>query len=372
MGIFTEESDNNDNIPPSEEEDDNPTDIPGNLPEEPVDKTIWEEFKAYSDYASDNTCDFTPEVAAGVELMHLLSVKRVPLCLYDEIYKWHLDNMQAQSKMPRKTLLKKLSTRYYMDNKAPQIVKNVLLPQTNVYVDLVIHLFREQAQSLLTDPRIKDEDLLFFLNNPFQPPPEAFTTIGDINTGVAYRETYKKLITNPNRQVLLPIILYMDAAITGQYDHLPIEALKFTLGIFNAATRDKAYAWRNLGYVTQYTGDDQAAREMLEEDGGMDAGEYLTDDETEDEYDDDKSHVTGATESSVNNAETEEEEDSDDEEDVVKAIKKTTGQDLHKMLDVFLESYREVEEAGGFEWELRYLGKTHRVHFKPFFVLFIK
>ena len=303
--MLDEDSVNDSHLPPIGDDSDDDTYVSDNTHNHPVDSSIWDEFKQYSDYAVQNTCDLPLEIAAGIELMHLLSVKRVPLCLYDEIYQWHLDNIEARAKMPRQTLLNKLNDRYYMNNKQPQVEKNVLLPQSNVYVDLVIHLFREQVQSLLTDPRIKDEDLLFFLNNPFQPPPEEFTTLGDINTGLAYRETYKKLITDPSRQVLLPIILYMDAAITGQYDHLPIEALKFTLGIFNAVTRDKAYAWRNLGYVTQYTGDDQAAREMIEEHCGMDAGDYLTDDETDEEYDD-KSHVTGTTESSVNNAEPEE------------------------------------------------------------------
>lgn len=364
--MFDEDSVNYNNLPPIGEESDDEMTVED---KPPVDSSIWEEFKQYSDYAVQNTCDLPSEVVAGIELMHLLSVKRVPLCLYDEIYQWHLDNIEARDKMPRQTLLNKLNDRYYMNNKQPQLEKNVLLPQSNVYVDLVFHPFREQAQSLLTDPRIKDEDLLFFLNNPFQPPPEDFTTIGDINTGLAYRETYKKLITDPSRQVLLPIIMYMDAAITGQYDHLPIEALKFTLGIFNAATRDKAYAWRSLGYITRYSGADQIAREIIQEEAGMDAEGYLTDDETDDE-EEERTQATGNNTQDSSNSEDTEEED-DDEAVEVTQIKKTTGQDLHKMLSVFLSSYKEVEDAGGFEWDLRYQGETHRVHFIPF-ILFVK
>ena len=159
-GMLDEDSVNDNNLPPIGDESDDESTVED---KPPVDSSIWDEFKEYSDYAVQNTCDLPSEVVAGIELMHLLSVKRVPLCLYDEIYQWHLDNIEARDKMPRQTLLNKLNDRYYMNNKQPQVVKNVLLPQSNVYVDLVTNLFREQAQSLLTDPRIKDEDLLFSL-----------------------------------------------------------------------------------------------------------------------------------------------------------------------------------------------------------------
>jgi hypothetical protein len=40
--------------------------------------------------------------------------------------------------------------------------------------------------------------------------------------------------------VSLAIIACMDGCVMGQCDNLPIEASKFTLGIFNAKTRDRA------------------------------------------------------------------------------------------------------------------------------------
>ena len=42
---------------------------------------------------------------------------------------------------------------------------------------------------LLTDPRIVDDDYLFFGNYPLQPPPDTLNYVGDLNTGRAYTET---------------------------------------------------------------------------------------------------------------------------------------------------------------------------------------
>jgi hypothetical protein len=113
-GILDGDSVNSGHLPTIGDDFDDDTTIHDNTP---VDSSIWEEFKQYSDYAVQNTCDLPAEIEAGIELMHLLSVKRVPLCLYDEIYQWHLDNIEARDKMPRQTLLNKLNDRYYMHNK---------------------------------------------------------------------------------------------------------------------------------------------------------------------------------------------------------------------------------------------------------------
>ena len=56
--------------------------------------------------------------------------------------------------------------------------------------------------------------------------------IEDVNMGQAYVKMYKKLITRPGQQVLLPVIFYIDAATTGQFADLAMTVVKFTLGIF--------------------------------------------------------------------------------------------------------------------------------------------
>lgn len=333
----------------------------------PVDREMLEEFEKYCNDKQQNTCDLTVETKAAVELMTMLSSRRVPLLMYEEIFAWHLNNIGATTSVPRKGLMKTLRDRYNQNNNRPKIHKSIVLPYSKSKVKLVVHDAKAQILSLLTDPRLNDEDYLFINDDPFAPPPEDFSVLGDVNTGKAYRETYKQLIKDPSKEVLMPVILYIDSAVTGQFDSLPMEAMKFTLGIFNRKSRDKHYFWKKIGYMTTYQPEKSNGQVMLEESKNIDAKSYLSDDsDGEDDADamsintEDSNHavVAGVT--------------GTDDNDVVDPTKKSCSQqDYHAMLDVMFESYRELEALGGIEWNLRYKGKLHHVVFKPF-ILFVK
>jgi len=77
-----------------------------------------------------------------------------------------------------------LEDRYGMQKQQPKVISKLILPHSKAEVDLVYHDFLSQVKSLLIDPRINDEDYLFFNNDPFGPPPSHFLTISDINTGL--------------------------------------------------------------------------------------------------------------------------------------------------------------------------------------------
>ena len=47
---------------------------------------------------------------------------------------------------------------------------------------------------------------------------------------------------------LIPILLYLDGAVTGQFDKMQVEAMKMTLGTLNRKARDREHAWRTIGY----------------------------------------------------------------------------------------------------------------------------
>jgi len=57
-------------------------------------------------------------------------------------------------------------------------------------------------QQLLTDPRVLPQGYLFNnKNDPFSPPSADFDYIADLNTGLSYLETWKKLITKLGKQI---------------------------------------------------------------------------------------------------------------------------------------------------------------------------
>ena len=117
--------------------------------------------------------------------------------------------------------------------------------------------------SLLTYPRWDGDDWLYFDDDPFAKPPNTLPYVADLNTGAAYLETPKRLITK-ERQILVALPLYIDGAVTGQFDKLQVTALKMSIGLLNRCARDKEHAWRNLGFVTNYTKEHlkQASRAM--------------------------------------------------------------------------------------------------------------
>ena len=219
-----------------------------------------------------------------------------------------------------------------MENNQPKILKQLMLPHSKSRIDLVIHDAKFQIQALLTDPRIRDEDYLFFDGNPLSPPPDELDYVGDINTGRCYRETYKKLIKDPTTQVLLPMIFYMDSAVTGNIDAMPIEALKFTLGIFNQQTRDKAYAYRPVGYVTRFLHEKTQAEDILLNAAHIDAKQYVK-----------QSILAG---NSLNFDDDDQElAEMDVEEEEIAATSSCAGQDLHFMMGKMLEPYKKLQDA---------------------------
>jgi uncharacterized protein Smg (DUF494 family) len=131
--------------------------------------------------------------------------------------------------------------------------------------------------------------------------------------------------------------LYLDGANTGQMKNMPITALKMTLGIFTRKYRDLDDAWRVLGHVHHVSKNQARAQKIFKMSKHIDAGLQVDPDELDSKLPKD---IAGPS------------------------------KDLHKMLDVILESFREVQKTG-FKWDLRYRGKTYDVEFVPF-VIFMK
>jgi len=199
-------------------------------------------FKEYVTRIRDHVMPLTRIEEDSIKLMHLLRHKQATLDTYDGVMKWHLEavgDKNPQNFISRYRMFKKLRERYNLPKDYLQ-ERQITLPSTGAKVNLIQHDARDCVVSLLTDPRFADEDFLHFDDDPLAAPPDNLDHIADINTGLAYRETYNKLITDPGRQMLVPILLYIDGAVTGQFDKLNIEALKMTLGIFKRPARERS------------------------------------------------------------------------------------------------------------------------------------
>ena len=320
---------------------------------------------AYVERSKQDHVELQPEFKAAIELMHLLNLAGASLTLYEKLFDWHIEYLGATKKVEEKTLLNRLRKRYNMEATMPYEVK-CELPVLGVTLKVPCHDAGAMFCDLLTEPKIQEDDYLFFDDNPAAPPPEEWLELRDINTGLAYRETYNRLI-RPNPitplgriKVLIPVMGYQDATVTGSMTAQNIELLKFTLGIFNAKARDKDHLWRILAAIPEYETDLTKAAAAIARSTHTEANCYVTDDESDDDdgvdgadKDPDLRHfvpdfAVGAYIDS-----------SDDEDDIFnpqipndKKAKNQVMQDFHKILHVALGSYRQIQESGGIEWDL--------------------
>jgi hypothetical protein len=344
----------------------NPPDIPPNPPDvqgpdynndhtinvQP-NTTMRDNFKLFCENrqrSRNNT--FTISEKRAVRLMGVLKGTRAALNTYDAVLEWyhrekgditpseslkHVNNVDKYHS--RKSMIKTLSTRYYFDDKEARN-STIILPNSKATVTLTLHNAWDCIESLLTDPRVEDKDYAFHGNNPLAPPPPVSpdSMISELHTAKAYHESYKKYIKYPGKQVLLPVVMYIDGAVTGQFTSLPVTALKIALGIHTRKHREKEFAWRTLGYVAEISTPSSRGKQMFHDSRHMEA-EFVQ-------------LVQGEGREDVTT-------------DVCKA------QDFHTMLDCLLTSYVEVQTKG-FIWDLRYRGKTYKdIEFVPV-LIFVK
>lgn len=312
-----------------------------------VNTAMHDKFRAYCEKAPTHLLPFlTKQQQEGLRLMSVLH--KTSMETYDQVLLWYLrtsgkiqPNEQLKDNnehVSRSVLLDQLSARYNMEDKFPT-QKAVILPFTGTKVDLVTYDAAACIESLLSDPRLKDSDFLFYDNDPYAEVPVHKPMYGDVNTGMAHIEAIRKYKKAPN-QVVLPIIMYIDGATTGQMKDMPITALKMTLGIFNRKYRDQPQAWRVLGHVQAVTKNISKARKRIRE----------------------SLHVAGSL-SQLRPGEG---------RGIGTKEKNKSGpsRDLHAMLDKILESYRKLQD-NGIKWDLNYKGKLWDVLFIPY-LLFIK
>lgn len=313
------------------------------------DSTMRDAFKEYLTTPGVGRPFLEKEVNA-INLLSCLRKGKSPLTTYDDVMRWHfactLKGLTEQQKLsdvpdfvPKKSIFDTLRHRYGMST-GWNISKPVLLCHSQERVNIVINDVKRVIVSLLTDPRIVSEDYLLDLDNPFAPPPEEFEWVEDINTGRAYRETYKRLVTDPENQILLPIIMYTDACVTGQFANLSICSYDITLGIFNQKAREKPFTWRSVGYIPKVKAPKTAGTRALLQSGHVE-----------------EAIRHGVDQTGIGNNNN---------------LNTCAAQDYHQMLSVILDGYRKLQEQGGFVWDFVLNGILYeKVQFIPY-VAYVK
>ena len=124
---------------------------------------------------------------------------------------------------------------------------------------------------------------MFHNDDPCADPPEEWTKVGDVNTGLAYRKTHEALIKpNPEsacgrKRVLVGVQFYFDATVTRHFGNLPLSIFKFTLCILKGKTRNQDWAWRALGYVRKILKRGRRAEQNLKKSNHTDSKNFVRD-----------------------------------------------------------------------------------------------
>jgi hypothetical protein len=321
LEFFSDDSDEEDDVA---ESDDASTEAG------PPDETMRDRFLEFCD-SHERVFGSRPVDAATVNSIRLMEIMRkakTPLNAYQPLLEWHLretGHLRDQTMtlkdtneyFSRETLMKKLFKRHGCEPLKPRI-KKVKLPHSNYVASVPIRDARDVIASLLTDPRTKQEDYLFFDGDPLASPPEPVVHLEDLNTGDAYLKTHKALIKEPN-EILLPLVLYIDGAVTGQFSDLPVTALKVALGIHTREYRDREYAWKELGWLPTVRAPRSRGRKLFKETDHLEAeGVQLEEGEGDSQAESDSEDEPSSSED-------------DEQEETVKA------QDFHTLLDCVLD-----------------------------------
>ena len=339
VGIYSDGSEEEEDVEEANSDDEEALGAPQ------IDESMLANFKNYV-AGAPNLAPFTSQEVQAIKLMAVLRRTKASLDTYESVMEWHLKTVGALHEheslsgyLRREKIFDSLKQRHNMDkhfNKQSQIV----LPSSKAKVTIVKTKASMAIQQLLTDPRIRASDYLFFDDDPFKPPQQN-CKIRDLNTGKAFCETYQKLITRPQQQVLLPTPFYIDGTVTGQFTALEISAVQISLGIFKRKARDRPYFWRTLGYIPHIEREKSGGKRMMVDSEHMDSAWAA--------------QKLATTEGEL----------------LEGAGKVHPAQDFHTVLQDILESYVELQKTG-FKWDLMHNGKLCKgVEFIPF-VPFIK
>ena len=203
------------------------------------------------------TAVFDKADVAKIDLYEILRTSGAPKYLFEKIQKWGKDNSVAlQSFMPskRNTFLKNINAKVYgkdLIHRMKPKVEDVVL-QHGARIPVVYFSFRAALTSLLMNPQLmKDENLLLNPNDPFSllVQQEESGVLGDLNTGWWYRETCQMFNLRPGKDLLLPLVLFIDGSRIDTNGKLNVEPITFTLGIFKRDVRNLPEAWRTIGFI---------------------------------------------------------------------------------------------------------------------------
>jgi hypothetical protein len=194
----------------------------------------------------------TAKEIMSLKLLKLLRLTGAPHYAYTSIMDIFADTLGSKivtagaTFRQRNTAIKHFAKQFRLEKLYPTTLTKHMNGRT---YPVVLHDAEVILQSLLKSSLMVEENMLFpDMDNPLAPPPPTVETIANVSTGQVFCSAHGHLCTGPN-DVMCPLIMYLDPICIDHHGRCSKEPGYATLGIWNVATRNKAEAWRPLGYI---------------------------------------------------------------------------------------------------------------------------
>ena len=124
-------------------------------------KSSREQFCKCTEEGKKDHGAFSPKWIVAIQLMDLMNNHGGSLELYDAIFKWHVDNLEAKVAVSEELLHKRLMKRYNLNPTMAHEV-SVYVPHAKETVPMPCHDIKAMTIDLLADTSLTDDDCLFF------------------------------------------------------------------------------------------------------------------------------------------------------------------------------------------------------------------
>ena len=213
------------------------------------------DMKMFQDCVEEARSDtiFENSEIAKIALLDMLNKANCPKYLFHDILQWASQyGKDLHGTIPSKigNFVGQMGKKVYGEkvyNLMKPSTTNLMLPRMSS-IPVTTFSLKGAITSLLTNPdAMRQENLLLDLNDPYSGPKDS-DILDDIDSGWWYRETYSELCVS-RKDVLLPLLLFIDGSNIDNNGRLSVEPVTITLGIFNRQMRNRSEAWRTIGFI---------------------------------------------------------------------------------------------------------------------------
>jgi hypothetical protein len=202
----------------------------------------------------DQPFTFTNERRVEVALLKVLNEIGAPLYAFKEIMDWAADAHHTQYNFTpqistHEGQIAELQKWTNMSGMRPTQV-HVTLAGDGLQLPVVRFDFITALLSLFNDTSLNRlENLVIDPANPYGRYVSPDGLLGEVNSGAFYDMAYENLVKDPTKDFMTCLILQMDKTTVSENADLHSHPVLFTLSCFDLETRNKAEAWRPLGYL---------------------------------------------------------------------------------------------------------------------------